>query len=338
MKVGESGFNLFLIVSTTLVLLISLELFYQHNEWVFCFKNLGCSTNISKCPVGTFRIGNMIDCHDVLGCSSITEDLIITDQVLGEGTQKKVKKGLWQGHEVAVSFLKHLDYLEDFRHGLSMMQLFSEEPGHLENRVVQLIGWCFDKEPIIMTEIHPLGSASRLHAVLQEHFSHQDCLKVRFRMCIEFVQILNILHTHDMGPRVMCDANYPEKALSQFLLTKNLSLVLNDMDALPRVDRESGQLIKCGHRELQGDFVAPEQRWNSDSEYNDTKMAHYDEKVDIWKVPDVCNFLIGDIMGASKIQLHLFNIHSRCKHTEPSKRPSAKDILAIYEQVYKRLK
>ena len=218
-----------------------------------------------------------------------------------------------------------------------MMQLFSEEPGHLENRVVQLVGWCFDQTPVIVTEIHPLGAASRLHAVLQENFHEQDHLLVRFRICIEFVEILNTLHTHHMGPRVLCDANYPEKALSQFLLTNNLSLILNDMDALPRVDRESGQLIKCGHRELQGDFVAPEQRWDSDQEYNDEEMTHYDEKVDIWKIPDICKFLIGDINGASNIQLHLFNIHLKCKQIEPAKRPSAKEVLAIYEEIYKKL-
>ncbi|GFS16692.1 protein O-mannose kinase [Elysia marginata] len=280
----------------------------------------------------------MTDCHKLLRCSDIAQDLIITDQVLGEGAQKMVKKGLWQSKEVAVSFLKDQDYLNDFQHGLKMMQLFAEEPGHRENRVVQLIGWCFENKPVIVTELHPLGAASGLPILLRGKFHEQDSLLLRFRMCIEFVQILNILHTHYMGPRVLCDANYPEKALSQFLLSDNLSLVLNDMDALPLVDRQLGQLVKCGHRELQGPFVAPEQRWDFDKEYDDLEMPHYDEKIDIWKIPDVCNFIIGDIYGASKIQLHLFNIHSKCKQAEPSKRPTAKEVLLFYKQIYKNLK
>ena len=250
----------------------------------------------------------------------------------------QVKKGVWQDHEVAVSFLKHQSYLSDFLHGLTMLQLYAEEPGHRENGVVQLIGWCLDSLQVIVTEMYPLGAASGVHNVLRGNFPGQDSVLVRFRMCINFVQILNMLHTHLAGPRVLCDANDPEKALSQFLLTDNLSLVLNDMDALPLVDRESGQLIKCGHRELQGDFVAPEQRWHLDEDYDDSKMTHYDEKVDIWKIPDICNFLINDVQGASRVQLLLFEIHLKCKQTEPSKRPCAKDVLTFYEKIYEKIK
>ena len=65
------------------------EFFYPG---LFYFKVLGNSSNSSECPSGMFRIGHMIDCHQILGCSVIN-DLIITDQVLGEGAQKMVSIG-----------------------------------------------------------------------------------------------------------------------------------------------------------------------------------------------------------------------------------------------------
>lgn len=333
--------HLLKIISGTLITLFSLECYFHFQydgNWLYFCHYFGTSFTTSKCTNDMFRVGHMTGCHKQLRCSEIVKDLVVTDQVLGEGAQKAVKKGLWQDQEVAVSFLKNQEYLEDFQHGLKMLQMFAEDPGYFENKVVQLVGWCFENTPpVIVTELHPLGAASGLHLLLREKFQERDSLLQRFVMCIEFVQILNILHSHYTGPRVLCDANYPQKALSQFLLSNNLSLILNDMDALPRVDRQSGQLVKCGHRELQGEYVAPEQRWNFDREFDDSAMPHYDEKIDIWKIPDVCNFIIGDTPGASKIQLHLFNIHSKCKQTEPSKRPTAHEVLMFYKNLYDKL-
>lgn len=219
-----------------------------------------------------------------------------------------------------------------------MLKLLNNQSGPQANKVVQLVGWCFKKNPVIITEMHPLGAANNIHAVLTEQYPLFDTLKFRFGLCVDFVHILYILHSHPDGPRVMCDANDPSKALSQFLLSENLSLILNDMDALPLVNKSSGELIKCGHRELYGDYVAPEQMWPFETKiYNDTEMPHYDEKVDIWKIPDVCNFLIGDIIGASKLQLYLFDIHSKCKQDDPKLRPTAKIVLDYYKTVRQKL-
>lgn len=227
-----------------------------------------------------------------------------------------------------------MDFLEDFQHNLDMLQLFSKEPGSRANKVVQLVGWCIQQTPVVVTELHPLSAANNVHSVLRDIFPALDTLAFRFDICIEFVEILNILHSLPDGPRVLCDANDPNKALSQFLLSENLSLVLNDMDALPLVNKSSGELIKCGHRELYGEFVAPEQLWPYDAEeYNDNTMPHYDEKVDIWKIPDVCSFIIGNIVGAGRFQLHLFDIHSQCKQEDPQKRPTAEEVLSSYRNV-----
>ncbi|GFO48410.1 protein o-mannose kinase [Plakobranchus ocellatus] len=254
--------SLSIVLSTILIGLISIECFlYQNQIFSIFFSGINqrISSNTARCTDGTFRLDNMTTCHPILGCMDLKRDLQFTDQVLGEGAQKIVWKGMWQNHEVAVNTLRHKMYLNDFLHGLDMLKLFNKDPGYKENKIVQLIGWCLDDPPVIVTEMHHLGAASHIHEVLRNRFPDVDPLIQRFRMCLEFVHVLNILHSHADGPRVMCDANYPEKALSQFLLSNNLSLILNDVDALPQVNRKSGKFVKCGHRELQGDYLAPEQ-------------------------------------------------------------------------------
>jgi hypothetical protein len=58
------------------------------------------------------------------------------------------------------------------------------------------------------------------------------------------------LHSSPAGTRVMCDANTPEKLLSQFVVDERGRLLLNDLDAAPLVDRRAGLLVKCGHQAL----------------------------------------------------------------------------------------
>ena len=117
-------------------------------------------------------------------------------------------------------------------------------------------------------------------------------------------------------------------------MTSNFSLLVNDLDALPKVNRTKGQLIKCGHRQLHGDFVAPEQLWSRDDvAFNDAEMPGYDEKIDIWKIPDVCEHFLGNVPGADNLRFHLFKIHKQCKHMDPQQRPSAQDVVTEYERI-----
>ena len=137
---------------------------------------------------------------------------------------------------------------------------------------------------------------------------------------------------------VMCDSNDLEKTLSQYLLSDDLRLVVNDLDALPEVDNEHNLLIRCGHKQLFGDFVAPEQLWPyEDEEFSDVDMPSYDEKIDIWKIPDVCHYFLNDTTGAESLHFHLFKIHKQCKSNDPQKRPTAKEVLEKYEVLYSEL-
>lgn len=232
---------------------------------------------------------------------------------------------------MALSTLASPEYLDDFLHGLSMLQALQ---GPL---VVQLVGFCLEDKTLV-TEFHPFRSLLNLEGVLaQERYRQQDTWQVRLRLAVDYVSILQLLHNSPAGRRVMCDSSSLEKTLSQFLLTSDLHLLVNDVDALPEVDPSRGLLAKCGHRELTGDFVAPEQLWphrNRGVAFSDDLMPEYDEKTDIWKIPDVTRFLIGRVPGGDLVHFHLFSVHERCKNRDPERRPSALEVLEAYKQVY----
>ena len=138
----------------------------------------------------------------------------------------------------------------------------------------------------------------------------------------------------------MCDSNSLEKTLSQFLLTSDFHLVANDLDALPEADPARGLLVKCGHRQLSGDFVAPEQLWpfgDAGAPFSDDAMPGYDEKTDIWKIPEVTRFLMGQVPGGDLVHFHLFQIHEGCKREDPRLRPSALQVLEAYRSVYRAM-
>ncbi|CAJ1070968.1 protein O-mannose kinase [Xyrichtys novacula] len=290
-------------------LLLSNLLLYLYLDSLFHADNHLFSSH-DGCPPGHFKMTTMRNCTPWLQCPQV---------YLSE----------WRGQKVALSRLSSQDYLEDFLHGLAMLRALQGP------RVVQLVGFCLEDHTQV-TEFHPLGSLLNLEAILsQEQYLKHNTWQVRLRLATDYVSVLHFLHNSPAGQRVMCDSNSLEKTLSQFLLTSDLHLVVNDLDALPEVDGSRGQLVKCGHRELTGDFVAPEQLWPlRDEVFSDELMPPYDEKTDIWKIPDVTWFLMGRVPGGDLVHFHLFQIHEQCKKVDPKLRPSAQEVLQVYRSVY----
>lgn len=220
-------------------------------------------------------------------------------------------------------------YLSDFHHGLTMITAFQPHP-----HIIQLVGRC---NKSYLTEFHPLMSTDRLFDHLKsEEYTLHDTVELRFQLCMDYVTILAYLHSSPLGTRVMCDSNDLTKTLSQFLLRSDFRLILNDLDALPEVNRLKNQYIKCGHREIGGEFVAPEQLWPyPERPFVDADMPPYDERSDIWKIPNVCSYLLGSSSDAVLLKLHLLHIHGRCQHEEPELRPTAKEVAEEYERIWK---
>ncbi|XP_034997402.1 protein O-mannose kinase [Hippoglossus stenolepis] len=310
-------------------LLMSNVLIYLYLESVYQTDELLAPSH-GGCLPRHFKMVLMKNCTPWLQCSQIRAE-VRKLKLIGQGAVKKVFLAEWRAQKVALSKLSSLDYLEDFLHGLSMLQALQGP------QVVQLVGFCLEDHTLV-TEHQPLGSLLNLDAVFaQEQHQQHNTWQTRLRLATDYVSILHYLHNSPAGRRVMCDSNSLEKTLSQLLLTSDFHLVVNDLDALPEVDQSRGTLVRCGHRELTGDFVAPEQLWpfvNEEKPFSDELMPGYDEKTDIWKIPDVTWFLMGRVPGGDLVHFHLFQIHEECKKTDPRLRPSAQDVLKVYRSVY----
>lgn len=282
----------------------------------------------TRCPPQHFKIGTMTTCTPWLQCPEIRAE-VRKVKLIGQGAVKRVYLSEWRGQKVALSVLSSQQYKDDFFHGVSMLRSLQS------NHVVMLVGTC-EEDDMFVTEYHPFGSALTLEDTLAEDRYHwRNSWHTRIQLAIDYVAALAYLHASPVGIRVMCDSNDLHKTLSQFLLASDMHLVANDLDALPEVKREH-RGVKCGHHEITGDFVAPEQLWPHGEHvpFSDELMPDYDEKTDIWKIPDVTHFLLGNVLGSDVIHFHLFHIHAECKKKDPQLRPTALEVLTVYRSVY----
>lgn len=328
-------------IATTLVIpaLVSIATLYFYGENIEEFvrgPTLICWTHIQdktvlcrpKCKKGEFSLPGMEQCMPWLTCKEILADINIVKS-LGSGAVKEAYLVKCAGMKMVFNSLLG-QYPEDFQHGLNMTKSLQPHPG-----VVQFLGDCGFS---YMTQYYELGTADKIHDILNsEEFKLYNTLTTKFNLCIDYVMILQYLHDSPIGKRVMCDSSDLMKTLQQYLLTDDLHLVVNDLDALPEVNATAGKLVKCGHQELFGDFVAPEQLWPFEGNFSDAEMPGYDEKTDIWKVPNVCNFFLGDESDSQSLKLHLFQIHTQCKNVDSKLRPSAEDLLQEYYHVQKKM-
>ncbi|KAJ1521361.1 hypothetical protein ONE63_003037 [Megalurothrips usitatus] len=283
------------------------------------------TSSLRDCPVGQFKLNGMNECRELLKCSDLKN--LKVGKRIGVGSTKVVHVASWNGLNVAVSQVNNDKFTADFEHGLEMLHKYSSS-----QYVVQLIGFCKIKR-IIVTEYHELGNATSILSIIEKRYGSQN-IAVRLKMCLNYARILELLHDGPGGTRVMCDSNDLEKLLSQLLVTDDIRLVLNDMDALPSVDKNTGSKIKCGGRELLGDFIAPEQKWPYSGPFKDAAMPGYDEKTDIWKAADVFKFLISDIdSNYDWVRYRLFNLFRSCKDPDPNLRPTSKYLVSVLEKI-----
>lgn len=273
------------------------------------------------CNNGSFMVGNMKECHPWLTCDDIK--YLDIGNLIGFGAVKHVYQTSWQNSTMAIAFLNNKQYQEDFLFGIEILKQIGSN-----KCVVQLIGFC-EEAPVFLTEYHPIGISANVNKIFGNN-SHS--LSQRFQLCIDYVKILAYLHGSPAGRLMMCDSSTLVKTLEQYLLTSSGNLVLNDVDSVAKVD-EGGTV--CGHQELYGDFVAPEQKWPfPGEEYKTERMPPYNEKADVWKIPLVCRFFLGKSDAARAFRYHIHSIHKRCQESDPHRRPSAHKVLQAYETLY----
>lgn len=183
-----------------------------------------------------------------------------------------------------------------------------------------------------------MADATNLEKHLRQN-KEFDNVFVRFQLCIDFVRIMTTLHSAH-GGRVFahCDAGNVNIMLQQYLLTDDFRLVISDVDSLLGFEIRDGMSQKrmCpfkSDRNYFQPFNAPEQYFN-----HKLKTFPYDEKIDIWKIPNICDRLLYRNSIKREVLPHLTALHKRCKSSDPKGRPTALEVLKIYEYTYKILK
>ena len=164
------------------------------------------------------------------------------------------------------------------------------------------------------------GSTKTVGRLLQKpEFSHLNNIQTRFQLLVDYVKIMNYMHNTSIGVLVMCDSGTLGKLLSQYLITGDFHLVVNDLDKATDARQVDG--ILCNHKFAKeaNSWFATEQRGLSES---DT-----DEKIEIWRIPVIARKLISGVEGSSFVQSKLENVMTRCQAMNPQQRPTANEVV-----------
>jgi len=125
----------------------------------------------------------------------------------------------------------------------------------------------------------------------------------------------------------MCDGPNLNRLLSQYLITDDFHMVVNDVDDLEEVTKDRG----CKKRPNVPHSVEKEierQGWQKVSEPLPFDFGPaYDETIDIWKLPWIVEKLLSDVKGSSFVKSQLREIMEWCHAIDPQQRPTANEIL-----------
>ncbi|XP_072018695.1 protein O-mannose kinase-like isoform X1 [Amphiura filiformis] len=282
------------------------------------------------CSPGHFQLNNDGICHPMLTCSDI-QDSVTAIHKIGGGKHKNIYLARWKNYNVSLVNLTNPNpsYTNYFLSAAKNLQQFQPSPF-----VTQLLGFC-SPIPAIVTEYHKYGSLANIKNILKD--TDEDSGATRFQLCLDYVKIIHFLHSGPTGAYVMCDTYTLIQTLSQFLVTSNFHVVVNDLDLLPLVNSSKGILTNCwGKVSVEaGQFAAPEQLvWSSTKD----EVPGYDEKSDIWKIPAVVDYLLGADLHGNLTKLILSKLHQKCRSKDPKLRPTAAKVLKGYLDVQQTMK
>ena len=157
--------------------------------------------------------------------------------------------------------------------------------------------------------------------------SKYNNIHTRFQLSVDYVRIMDYLHHSPIGVRVQCDGASPHKLLSQYLITDDFHLIMNDMDSLVEVTKDGG----CDRRpnvSRSSQLEVERQGWPSKSEPLKFNLyPAYDEKVEIWKIPWIVERLLDGVKGSDFAKGQLHEIMEKCHAINPQQRPTAGEVL-----------
>lgn len=256
-----------------------------------------------------------LTCNDVRSISRVS--------LIGQGAVKKVYLAKYKTSNIVWSELNNEAYRKDFSDHIQMIKALQ-----ISARVTQYLGEC--NRSILFTKFYPFGDPIKFRLLAKNLWKHLLNRTICINLCLSYISLVEYLHESHAGVRVMCDSNDLFKLLSQLLITDNFRVIANDLDALPEVTSAG---IHCGHRQIKGHFAAPEQLWPfPDKPFNESEMPTYNEKIDIWKLPDVCLWFLELCNLGDHFSDKLHSVNQECKNVNPRLRPNASYVYNVYKE------
>ena len=280
----------------------------------------------SECPHGTFSLPRWTSCVKFLTCEDLMTDIRPT-KLLWETERERYMAAEWNSFRVVYS-----QRIQDELDGSSSLtesawKTVTQLAPH--QNILYPVGLCSQSNTLVYSvtdEVYPL---TQLETLLEKNGCNN--WMVRFKLAMDYVRLLHYLHLHPSGPYVLCNSHSLEVLLSQFAVSAHFELLLVNFENLPG----GHDPVVCTRKELRGDFVAPEQTWpfSHYRMFNPDEQPGYYHTSDLWKVPDVTKWFLGDSKECRNILNYLAGVHHGCKSSDFTWRPSAKEILTEYESI-----
>lgn len=272
-----------------------------------------------ECPAGKFSLENWIACQPLLGCEHIQHE-ITQLELLHSLVHWQYYKADWKGYSIIYATFNALA-----RSSINYLAIQRFSPSQ---NILYPVGSCEEKSIVLFTSNWTfVDVGNRFEAVFATRPLCNRCM-VRLHFAMSYLHIIARLHAVDT---VLCNSRTLQHLLSQFLITDRFSLVLATQDNLPQ---DANGPILCQQRELNGRFIAPEQKWpyGAIKIFNPDEQPKYDKTTDIWKVPDVVSAFLTP--ACKEVVDYLQEIHLKCKDVTPHQRPTAAQLLKEYEHVW----
>ena len=286
----------------------------------------------SKCPQGTFSLPRWTSCVKYLTCDDLMTDIRPT-KPLWRTERWRYVAAEWNSFRVVYSQSIQEESAEDDSSSATESAWKTAIQLAPHENILYPVGSCPHTNTLVYSvtdEIYPL---TQLETLLERNNCNN--WMVRFKLAMDYIRLLHYLHLHPSGPYVLCNSGSLDTLLSQFALSQHFDLLLADFENLPG----GHDPVVCSREELRGSFVAPEQTWpySQYRMFNPDEQPGYFHTSDLWKVPDVTQWLLGNSKESQNILNYLSIVHHRCKSTDFTWRPSAKEILTEYESIWSAL-
>ena len=287
----------------------------------------------SECPHGTFSLPRWTSCVKFLTCEDLMTDVRPT-QLLWQTKRWRYVAAEWNSFRVVYSQrIQYDEYESDDSASYTESAWKTATQLAPHQSILYPVGSCPHTNTLVYSVTDDVYPLTQLETLLKRN----DCdnWMVRFKLAMDYVRLLNYLHLHPLGPFVLCSSDSLDTLLSQFAISQHFELLLANFDNLPG----GHDPVVCSRRELRGDFVAPEQIWpfSQYRMFNPDEQPGYFHTSDLWKAPDVTKWFLGNSRDARNILNYLAGIHHRCKSSDSTLRPSAKEILTEYESIWSAL-